>query len=422
MTLRDEETEFLLNNSGSELDEEIAYIDISDDENDPSDGELSGRPEDEAVDSVVSTNTTGHCNLQYSSGQWTDDDTITPQIPVFSESCGIQDGIDQHSSVFDCFTYFFDEELVRQIKRETNCYARMTIGTLSATGKLKPQNELFEFFSEKYKSSSEVELCTEINKNLYTEILEERICNYMKITDSVSKVIVIDESATESYPQLTLKMQQMVAAALRSGPQSEVLVDAFNLKITRHDIGTLKKKNWLNCQVINFYLSLLTERGKQNGYPSVYTFNTFFFPRLYSSGFSAVRRWTRKTDIFAYEILIVPIHLSIHWCMVAINFKKKTICYYDSVNSSNNVCLKLLWDYLNSESMDKRNEEFNYDGWKTENVKEIPQQVNTSDCGVFCCVYSDCICRNASFNFSQEDMPYFRKKIAYEILSKKLMT
>ncbi|XP_047098399.1 sentrin-specific protease 1-like [Schistocerca piceifrons] len=270
-------------------------------------------------------------------------------------------------------------------------------------------------------SSSEVELCTEINKNLYTEILEERICNYMKITDSVSKVIVIDESATESYPQLTQKMQQMVAAALRSGPQYEVLVDAFNLKITRHDIGTLKKKNWLNCQVINFYMSLLTERGKQNGYPSIYTFNTFFFPRLYSSGFSAVRRWTRKIDIFAYEILIVPIHLSIHWCMVAINFKKKTICYYDSMNSSNNVCLKVLWDYLNSESMDKRNDEFNYDGWKTENVKEIPQQVNTSDCGVFCCVYSDCICRNASFNFSQEDMPYFRKKIVYEILSKKLM-
>ncbi|XP_049771114.1 piggyBac transposable element-derived protein 4-like [Schistocerca cancellata] len=118
----------------------IIFTNFLIDENDPLDGEPSGRPEDEAVDIIVTTNTTGHCSLPYSSGQWTDDDTITPRLPVFSESCGIQDGIDQHSSVFDCFMYFFDEELVRLIKRETNCYTRMTIETLSATGKLKPQS------------------------------------------------------------------------------------------------------------------------------------------------------------------------------------------------------------------------------------------------------------------------------------------
>lgn len=68
-------------------------------------------------------------------------------------------------------------------------------------------------------------------------------------------------------------------------------------------------------QVINFYMNLLVERSKQPNLPSAYTFNTFFYPKLRSSGYSAVRRWTKKVDIFSVDFILVPVHLGVHWCL-----------------------------------------------------------------------------------------------------------
>lgn len=77
--------------------------------------------------------------------------------------------------------------------------------------------------------------------------------------------------------------------------------------------------NWntpsLIPQVINFYMNLLVERSKDPNLPSVNTFNTFFYPKLRCSGYSTVRRWTKKMDIFAKDILLVPVHLGVHWCL-----------------------------------------------------------------------------------------------------------
>lgn len=71
----------------------------------------------------------------------------------------------------------------------------------------------------------------------------------------------------------------------------------------------------LFSQVINFYMNLLVERSKHPNLPSVNTFNTFFYPKLRSSGYSAVRRWTKKMDVFAKDLLLVPVHLGVHWCL-----------------------------------------------------------------------------------------------------------
>lgn len=123
-------------------------------------------------------------------------------------------------------------------------------------------------------------------------------------------------------------------------------------------------------QVINFYMNLLVERSKDPGLPSVNTLNTFFYPKLCSSGYSAVRRWTKKMDIFSKDILLVPVHLGVHWCLsVSLNdhhncitdlslciavfnvqpvsqvvdFRKKCVLYFDSMGGNNDeACRKLL--------------------------------------------------------------------------------
>jgi len=63
-------------------------------------------------------------------------------------------------------------------------------------------------------------------------------------------------------------------------------------------------------------MNLLVQRSKQNkDLPSLYAFSTFFYANLAKKGYTSVKRWTKKVDIFAHDLLIIPIHLSMHWCL-----------------------------------------------------------------------------------------------------------
>lgn len=37
-----------------------------------------------------------------------------------------------------------------------------------------------------------------------------------------------------------------------------------------------------------------------------------------------------QVDLFSKSLLLVPIHLEVHWCLVTADFVKKRICLYDS--------------------------------------------------------------------------------------------
>jgi len=110
-----------------------------------------------------------------------------------------------------------------------------------------------------------------------------------------------EEEQVESLPELTDDMESRISQSLnRSGHPDEVLADKFRLQLTRRDIQTLSGLNWLNDEVINFYMNLLMERGSgESGRPKVYAFNTFFYPKVKESGQSAVKLWTRRVDVLA---------------------------------------------------------------------------------------------------------------------------
>ncbi|XP_027765625.1 sentrin-specific protease 1-like, partial [Empidonax traillii] len=179
----------------------------------------------------------------------------------------------------------------------------------------------------------------------------------------------------EEFPEITEEMEKEIKSVFRGGNQDEVLSEAFRLTITRKDIQTLNNLNWLNDEIINFYMNLLMERSKEKGLPAVHAFNTFFFTKLRSAGYGAVKRWTKKVDIFSVDLLLVPIHLGVHWCLA----------------------------YLKQESLDKKRKEFDANGWAllSKKSQEIPQQMNGSDCGMFACKYADCITKDKPINFTQ---------------------
>lgn len=191
------------------------------------------------------------------------------------------------------------------------------------------------------------------------------------------------------------------------------------MSITRSDINTLDwhRQKWLNDEVINFYMNLIMERSElRENLPSVFATNTFFLPRLTTGGYVGVKRWTRKVDIFAKEIVLVPVHVNgVHWCMAIINLKAKTIKYYDSMGKANDKVLTMLANYLEEEMRDKKQQNMDMSGWRFENVVGIPQQQNGFDCGVFSCMFAEFYTRNRPFTFTQAHMEYFRQKMVLEI-------
>lgn len=54
-------------------------------------------------------------------------------------------------------------------------------------------------------------------------------------------------------------------------------------------------------------------------------------------------------------------------------------------------------------------------------LKDIPRQMNGSDCGMFACKFAEYLSRDADITFGQEEMPYFRDRMVYEIVKKQIM-
>ena len=84
-------------------------------------------------------------------------------------------------------------------------------------------------------------------------------------------------------------------------------------------------------------------------------------------------------------------------------------------------CVSALASYLEDEHQDKKGSPLDTSNWSKVIAKKIPQQMNDSDCGMFSCKFAEYCSRRARFTFSQSDMPYFRRRMVYEIVKNTLM-
>jgi sentrin-specific protease 1 len=214
-------------------------------------------------------------------------------------------------------------------------------------------------------------------------------------------------------------MMNEVRNALSGGPEEEILVNHSGMTLSRKDIRTLRDMSWINDEVINFYLSLIMDRGK-NCAPTIFVFNTFFYPRLLQVGHQGLAQWTRKVDLFAFDKILIPIHLGMHWCLAAIDTRLKTIAYYDSLLGENHQVMRALGDYIAAEHLSQKKSPLDIKHWKFVIKKDIPKQLNSCDCGVFTCKYADYISQDKTFDFDQGDMPYFRRLMIWEMMNRNL--
>lgn len=185
----------------------------------------------------------------------------------------------------------------------------------------------------------------------------------------------------------------------------------------------------LDDNVINKYMTLITKRSPD----TVYVFDTFFYYKLSTQGYSQIKGLPKKVDIFSKKKLFFPIHSpEEHWCLIVADLSNKKIKFFNSLRekylSEEFVCeniyfilycfnhLKRIMNYLMEEHKHRQRGQILPGEWSLEDSgNECPNQTNSYDCGVFICIIAEYLARGATLDFSNKDMGNFREKMNEEI-------
>lgn len=120
------------------------------------------------------------------------------------------------------------------------------------------------------------------NANILTSGGGRLLPNKLPVLVAEQKLLTDQEKNREI--EVTHEMEKEIKKGLGPGPQNEILSSGFKLQTTRGDSQTLKNGQWLNDEVINFYMNLLVHRNEKQGYPALHAFSTFFYPKLKQGG------------------------------------------------------------------------------------------------------------------------------------------
>ena len=264
-----------------------------------------------------------------------------------------------------------------------------------------------------------------IKANASLSALRKSASEYEKklLADRKEKLRQLSKARADQDRFRTLSGEELdlVEQILEEGSGLEEIVD----DITRDDLRSLAPREWLNDKVMGNYLLLIGKRSKENpgDYPNCHVFATHFYTLLSRTGrgydFDRVKSWTRRVDLFSMDVIIMPIHMGNHWTMAIVLPQKHHIDYYDSLGGTNSKCVDILKRYMKDEYKDKKKTELKV-SWTHTFQRDIPQQNNGYDCGVFACRFAECAGRGSAPDFSQSRMAYFRQRMILEIVSKKI--
>mmetsp|Transcript_25488 Transcript_25488/g.42539 ORF Transcript_25488/g.42539 Transcript_25488/m.42539 type:complete len:449 (+) Transcript_25488:85-1431(+) len=224
---------------------------------------------------------------------------------------------------------------------------------------------------------------------------------------------------------------------LRKSPTcSDIVIDKYNIDMTASKMNCLNSGQWLNDEVVNFYMEMLKERdgelcAAQPGRRDSHYFSSFFLDRLMDQKltrkytYSQVKRWTKKFDVFEKEKIFMPVNLNnTHWTMAVVFVQRKEIHYYDSMSGCGNRWLEAVLHWLQDEADTKKGQVLEAAEWTLldggPSAAAVPQQQNGSDCGVFSIMCADFLSDDLPLAYSQQHMRDIRLKIGTDIMRGKL--
>jgi len=221
---------------------------------------------------------------------------------------------------------------------------------------------------------------------------------------------------------------------LQPGRPAERLFRVKEAWMTRGDIATLAPLSWLNDEVINGFVELLRDYARQaegagEPLPKVHICNTLFYTKLAESPkyeYSNVRRWTlgrSAVDLFSRDLVIVPINQgNSHWTLGLINLRQKRFEFIDSMHGSDGGRLAVLRRFLEDEHKDKKCAPLDLSDWQDViyTIADTPHQTNGFDCGMFMSRAAEHLVRGVMVDFTQDDMPDFRRRMILELAQSRL--
>ena len=198
---------------------------------------------------------------------------------------------------------------------------------------------------------------------------------------------------------LTPEEQQIVDDAMYGiGSSSEVIAQVDNDIVVRESMGRLQPGQWLNDEIIHYFLIMLTKRDEEMSIlePSrarSHFFKSFFITKLLNEGhanpdiegtyeYRNVKRWSKKVpgkDIFKLNKIIFPINQgNAHWICGVAFMQEKRIQVYDSLGGSGSMYLEALFKYLQDEHTDKKKTPLpDIDDWQLLTTRrDTPRQRN----------------------------------------------
>ncbi|KAG7456915.1 hypothetical protein MATL_G00240930 [Megalops atlanticus] len=276
-------------------------------------------------------------------------------------------------------------------------------------------HEYLEHFYERYGSFiplSKSDVLKHLNKRLNTDLKDRQVGHKTRSWRQGDSYWLPLSQSRKSFIYTEVTKYQ---AGLASTPMHYFKVAYNKHTLTLEDLSTLDNQNWLNDQVINMYGELIMEAANNK----VHFFNSFFHRQLVTKGYEGVKRWTKKVDLFSKRLLLIPVHLEVHWSLITVDISSKTIRFYDSQGMVFKHAMENVFKYMTTEAKEKKCTTFQK-GWKTTVNKRIPQQKNDNDCGVFVLEYCKCLASGKPLQFSQADMPKIRKRIYKELCDCKL--
>ncbi|XP_052395646.1 sentrin-specific protease 5 [Carassius gibelio] len=223
------------------------------------------------------------------------------------------------------------------------------------------------------------------------------------------------ESDLNDRMKLITKEVAKYRAGLACAPMRFFQVTYNKHTLTLDDLSTLDDQNWVNDQVINMYGELIMEATDHK----VHFFNSFFYRQFVAKGYEGVKRWTKKVDLFSKTLILIPLHLEIHWSLITLDVSKQSINIFDSQGILFKFAVDNILKYILAEAKEKKQDVFQK-GWKMVINRSIPQQKNDNDCGVFVLEYCKCLAFMKPLLFTQEDMPRVRKRIYRELCDRRL--
>jgi hypothetical protein len=225
-----------------------------------------------------------------------------------------------------------------------------------------------------------------------------------------------------TFQKLTPAQLRLISSSIAKDHRA-VIHNIANVPITPKDITTLTGITWLNDAVMDGYLALVNNESYETS-----NFTIYFYRALLVKTNEEMLRWTKKTSLFSTRLVHIPVNDSgSHWCMATIDNQEKTVTVRDSIRCTegdieirhimDNLKAVMAYDVLrNPQSQGHNIQEYRFIHDCT-----MARQEDGCNCGVFALQAARYVSAHRPITFTQDDMPYFRQRMQYELLTRTLM-